>query len=145
MTIFGTLKPSGYILAIIAFTFVIMAGMGMIGELRQADPTFMSGGSLDEFNTTFNRYDELTSSVGQLQSSLTDSQQDWSLLGTFNALIGTAWHGLVLIISSFNFMNLVFAGLGMFGVPAWVGGLCSLAVVVVLVMAIWAAIFRTEV
>ena len=145
MGIMGTLKPSTYILAIILFTFFIMGGVALIGEFRSADPTFMSDPQTVAFNSTFNRYSSLTTSVNSLQSSISDAGNEWGVFGVLNALIGSAWNALRLLFSSLSFMNAVFLGLGMFGVPSWVGGLASLVVVVIIAFAIYSAIFRTEV
>lgn len=145
MAVFGTLKPSTYILAIIVFSFMILGGVSLMGELRKSDATFMTGDNMDRFNDTFNVYNDLSGSIDTLQSSVTSSQNDWGVLGVLNALIGGAWNGLVMLFRSMAFMNYVFAGLGLFGVPSWVGGLMSLAVVVIIVFAIWSAIFRSEI
>lgn len=145
MALVGTLKPSTYILAIIVFTFFIMGTIGIMGELRKSDPTFMSDPQSAAFNSTFNRYADLTSSVESLQNSTQNSGTEWGIVGALNALIGSAWNSLRLLFSSLSFMNAVFGGLQMFGVPAWVGALAGMVVVVIIAFAIWSAIFRTDV
>ena len=145
MAILGTIKPSTYILSIIVFTFIILSGTTMMAELRKGDSTFMAGEEVAAFNSTFNTYQRLETSITNIQSSVTNTQNDWGVLGVLGALAGSAWNGLVLLFSSFSFMNLVFAGLGVFGVPAWVGGLMSFAVIVIIAFAIWSAIFRSEI
>jgi hypothetical protein len=145
MALLGTIKPSTYILAIIVFSFMILSGVSMMAEFRKADPTFMESDQLASFNTTFNTYTRLSTMVTNLQGSVTSSQTDWSIVGALNALIGGAWSGLVLLFNSLGFMNAVFLGLGMFGVPSWVGGLMSFAVIIIIAFAIWSAIFRSEI
>lgn len=145
MAVLGTIKPSTYILSIIVFTFIILSGTTMMAELRKGDATFMAGEEVAAFNSTFDTYARLDSSISSIQNSVTSSQTDWSLLGTLGALAGSAWNGLVLLFTSLNFMSIVFAGLSLFGVPSWVGGLMSFAVVVIIAFAIWSAIFRSEI
>jgi len=97
------------------------------------------------FNDTFNVYNSLTTSVGSLQSSVEDTEQDWGIYGVVNALVGSAWNALRLLFSSLSFMNAVFVGLGLFGVPSWVGGLATLAVITIIAFAIYSSIFKAEV
>jgi len=141
----NALKPSTYIMAIILFTFFILGGISMMGELRASDATFMDDENTQAFNRTFNVYSSLTTSVGGLQSSVEDAGNDWGVFGVINALVGSAWNALRLLFSSLAFMNTVFLGLGIFGVPSWVGGLASLAVIVVIAFAIYSSIFNNEI
>jgi hypothetical protein len=145
MALIGTLKPSQYILGIILFTFFIMGGIALMGEFRKGDATFMSDSQTAGFNTTFNKYDTLTTSVTNLQGSVEDAGNEWGAYGVVGALVGSAWNSLRLLFSSFSFMNSIFLGLGMFGVPSWVGGLAILAVTVIFAFAIYSAIFKAEV
>jgi hypothetical protein len=145
MGLLNTIKPSTYILSIIVFTFIILSGISLMGELRKSDPTYMAGEDVAQFNSTFNTYAELEGSIGSLQASVTNAQNDWGILGVVGALMGGAWNGLVLLFNSLNFMNLVFLGLGVFGVPSWVGGLMSFVVIVIIAFAIWSAVFRSEI
>ena len=140
----GALKPSTYLLAIIMFTFFIMAGVAMMGEFRKSDVNFMTDTNSKAFNNTFNKYTDLTTSVTNLQTSVTDAGSDWGVFGVVNALVGSAWNSLRLLFTSFSFMNGVFAGLEMFGIPSWVGGLATLTVTVILAFAIFSAIFNSE-
>jgi len=139
------LKPSTYILAIIIFTFFILGGVSMMAELRQSDSTFMADENSRAFNNTFNVYTSLDTSVTGLQSSVEDAGNDWGIFGVVNALIGSAWNALRLLFSSLSFMNVVFVGLGMFGVPSWVGGLAGLTIIVIIAFAIYSSIFNSEI
>lgn len=140
-----TLKPSTYLLGIIFFTFIILSGIGIMGELRKSNTDFMTDENSQSFNSTFNVYNDLSSSVGGLQTSVEDAGNDWGIFGVVNALVGSAWNALRLLFTSFAFMNAVFLGLGLFGVPSWVGGLASLTVIVIIAFAIYAAIFKAEI
>jgi len=136
-------KPSHYIMGILAFVFFIMSGVALISEFQQSDATFATDDSYVEFNDTFNVYTEVESSVGQLESSVTNAEPDMGVFGVLNSLIQSAWQTLVLTISSFSFMSTVFRGLNtVFGMPSWIGGLLILAVSVMFVFAIFSAIFQ---
>lgn len=141
----NSLKPSTYILAIIFFTFFILGGVSMMGELRLSKPTYMADDNTKAFNNTFNVYTSLSTSVGGLQSSVEDAGNDWGIFGVVNALVGSAWNALRLLFSSLSFMNAVFVGLGLFGIPSWVGGLASLTVIVIIAFAIYSSIFNSEI
>lgn len=141
----NALKPSTYILGIIFFTFFILGGVTMMGELRQSDATFMADENTQAFNRTFNVYTSLDTSVSSLQSSVEDAGNDWGIFGVINALVGSAWNALRLLFSSLSFMNAVFVGLGLFGVPSWVGGLASLTIIVIIAFAIYSSIFNSEI
>jgi hypothetical protein len=138
------IKPSTYILAIIAFCFVIMVGMGLISEFRQADPTFVENDQTQEFNNTFNIYDRLSNSIQSLQTSVEPPSNILEALGVVGTLLLSAFNGLLLLFQTFSFMNYVFAGLGIFGVPGWIGGIISWIIIVSIVFAIWSAIFNSD-
>ena len=141
----GEVKPSHYIIGILVFTLFIVGGVSMISILRQTDDTFASEERFEQFNSTFNVYNDVESKVGQLEDSVTNQEVDLGVFGVLNALINSAWQTLKLSISSFSFMNAVFLGTHtVFGVPAWVGGLLILAVSVMFVFAIFSAIFQRE-
>lgn len=140
-----SLKPSTYIMAILIFTFFILGGVGIMSELRSSDATFMADENTQQFNKTFNVYADVTTSVGSIKSSVEDAGNDWGVFGVINALLGSAWNALRLLFTSLSFMNAVFAGLGMFGVPSWVGGIASLAVTTLIAFAIYAAVFSRDV
>lgn len=145
MAAINGLKPSTYLMAIIFFTFFILGGVTMMGELRSSDSTFMNDEKTQAFNNTFNVYTSLSTSVNSLQTSVEDAGNDWGVFGVINALVGSAWNALRLLFSSLSFMNAVFIGLGLFGVPSWVGGLASLTVIVIIAFAIYASIFNSEI
>ena len=145
MAAINSLKPSTYIMAIILFTFFILGGITIMGEFRKSDATFMADENTQAFNKTFNVYTSLSTSVGGLQSSVEDAGNDWGIFGVVNALVGSAWNALRLLFSSLSFMNAVFIGLGLFGIPSWVGGLATLTVTVIIAFAIYASIFKSDV
>jgi len=138
-------KISHYLIGIIAFTAVILAGMSMIGELNKADSTF--SGKYETFNSTFNVYDNVTSEIEGMSDSLPDvDASQFGVFGVLNALIQSSWQTLRLSVQSFGFMDAVFNGLSneIPAIPTWVGGLIIAAILVVFVFAIFGAIFQRD-
>ena len=139
------LKPSGYIIAILVFTFFLVGGITMIMEFKSVDPTFASEPEFNSFNNTFNVYDDIITQVNQTQG-FTDSAPQFGAFGALNALVESGWQTLRLLGTSYSFMNDVFNGLHtVFGVPAFIGPLIIAAVAIVIVFAILGAIFRTDI
>lgn len=139
-------SPKDYIIGIIIFTFVVVGGISLLGILDTGtngkisqDPRY------SDFNQTFNVYDNVTNQVGNIRDNIVNADTDFGVFGVLNSLIATSWQGVKLLFSSFGFMDAVFGGLStVFGLPAWVGGLLILLVIVIIAFAIWAAIFQTQ-
>jgi len=138
--------PRHYIIGIILFTLFIIGGIAMIGEFRTVDSSFVDNNKFASFNNTFNVYDDVTTEVGGLKGNIENADTDFGLFGVLNSLISSAWQTLRLLFTSFGFMDAVFNGLeGFLGVPGWVGALLILLVTVLLVFAIYSAIFQRDI
>ena len=137
------LKPSVYILGIIFFVGIIMGGMSLIGEFQKSDSTFMGDQQTAAFNRSFNAYTNVTKTVSDMQVSVSSSGS-WSIFGVLGSLAGSVWNSLVLLFASLSFMNGVFSGLTMFGVPAWIPLLIGMVPVVIIAFAIIQAITSVE-
>lgn len=135
-------KPSTYLYGVIIFTLVTVAGVAMVAELRQANPD-ISSAELSEFNKTFNVYDNITSTKDKLQSDIENADSDTSGL---NALISSSWQSLRLIGQSMKFMEKAITGISttFTSVPSFVPPLLIALVVIMLVFAIWGAIFQRD-
>jgi hypothetical protein len=137
-----------YVLGIIGFTFLIVGSLVIIGSMYQLNPSGADAASIHEFDMTFNKTNDLLTSVDSMKSSITSSEADPGPFGMLNALISTAWNALKTIFTSFGFMLTAIGGLSksMFGIPipAWATSLAVAAVVVILVFAIYRAIFQSE-
>lgn len=133
-----------YIIAIVVFTFVIVGGVSIMGIWFTDNTAITSDEKYIAFNQTFNKLDDVTSSIESLQSRVDDTEPEKDILGgVLGGLINSAWNGLKLIFSSFGFMTEGFEGLStIFGVPAWIPVLIGLMVIVTIVFAIWSAFFK---
>lgn len=140
-----TASPRTYLYGIIIFTFFIVGGVYILSELTTQNPSVTNSTKYAQFNSSFNKLEDVSSNVGELEEGLTGSETDFGAFGALNALISSAWQSLVLMFTSFDFMNDVFNGLtSVFGVPAWIPTLVILLVTVMLVFAIYSAIFQKE-
>lgn len=139
-------KPSTYIIGILVFTMFILGGVGIIGELMQSNPAFGDSDKYTQFNKTFNVYNRVTTSVDSLKTNIEEADTDFGLFGVLNALISSSWQTLRLLVSSLNFMNGVFEGLHtMFGLPTWVPSIIISIITVIIVFAIYSAIFQRDI
>lgn len=138
--------PRHYIIGIIIFTFFIVGGMAILTEFNNAKPTFIDDDKFTQFNSSFNKVNDLTTSIEDLETTITESDEEIGVFGVLDALINTGWNTLTLLFTSFGFMEDVFTDLsGLFGVPAWVGALLVLLVTVMFAFAIFTAVFQREV
>ena len=135
--------PRHYIIGIIMFTFFIVGGVSMLSMMSSDGAMFAGDAQLQQFNNTFNIQQDISSSVTDLETSVTGADLDPGPFGMLNALISSSWTSLRLLFSSFGFMNSVFVGLStVFGIPSWIPALIVLIVTVVIVFAIFGAIFQ---
>ena len=141
-----SMTPSSYIIGIIVFTMFIMGGMAMMNEFQKKDATFVDTEKYTQFNSTFNRMNDVTTNVNTLQSGVTGVNNDYGAFGVLSSLIAAGWNSLILIFTSFGFMGTVFGGLStFFGIPTWVVTLVLALISVSLVFAIFSAIFQKEI
>lgn len=139
----GGMLPSTYLIGIIIFAIVIVGGINMVFIAGSVDPNFVQDDKMGQFNTSFNKYNEIINQSNKLHGNL-ESLENSGVLGALNALITNAWTTLRVMVTSFSFMNTAWSGLSMFGVPVWVPVLIISIVTVSLVFAIMAAIFQRE-
>ena len=144
----NSVSPKDYIIGIIIFTLFVVGGVSMLSILDLGSSGVISNDPrYADFNDTFNVYENVTTQVGGIKSNIIEANnlKDFGFFGVLNSLIASSWQGVKLLFSSFGFMDAVFGGLStIFGLPAWVGGLMILLVVVIIGFAIWAAIFQTQ-
>jgi len=70
-----------YLIGISVFTMLILGVVSTLAMFMGANPEFMPEEQFQNFNKTFNKYNELDTNVGNLQEGLEDPENtDW---GTF--------------------------------------------------------------
>jgi len=141
----GETLPRHYIIAIIVFTMVIMGGIGFISSFFADNMEKVDSDKFQSFNKTFNQYDALQQKVDSLEDA-TQSDPDPGLFGFLDSLVSAAWTSIKTVLTSFGFMATVFGGLTtIFGFPAWVGALIMSIITILVVFAIFSAIFQKEI
>lgn len=139
----GTEDIKKYIIGVLLFSAIIVGGVSFMATLNARDASFMDGDRLGDFNETFGVLNDVSTQVTELESGITNADADPGLFGVLNSLIMSAWQSLKLTVNSFNFMDDVFTGLGpIFGIPVWIAGIITLIISVVIIFAIWSAIFQ---
>lgn len=139
------MKPSIYLMSIIAFVLVLVGGVSFMQSFQESKPTYANDSRFTEFNNTFNVYTETSEKITDLGTSISNADSDWGVLGVLNGLILAAWQSLKLLITNWAFMNGVFLGFStIFGVPGWLMGLAILSVTVMFVFALYSAFFQRD-
>lgn len=141
----GTENIRNIMLGITFFTFFIVGGLALVSNLKaNYDNTMMSDQELQSFNSTFNRYTELTDKVDSLSAQLNSTENtDFGTFGVLNSLINSAWQTLRLSVTGISFMTGALLGLNdFFGVPNWAILLCIMMLTIVIVYSIYEAIFQ---
>lgn len=134
-----TVKPQSYIIGILIFTLVIVGGVSILGSFKIND------GQTAEFNKTFNKMNDVTGAVDDLQGGIENADTDFGVFGVLNSLISSAWQSLKLLFTSLGFMTTAFGGMTtMFGVPAWIPLIFASIITVIIIFAIYSAIFQRD-
>ena len=134
--------PSSYIIGIILFMLVVGSGISMIGVFRSYDSTFTDNVNYTDIVTTFNKTEQIQDEIGGLQDDVEGGENDYDQYGVIGSLIENSWSSIRLLGRSFSFMDDVFDGLSIFGVPAWVTSLITLIISVMIIFAIYSLIFQ---
>lgn len=138
--------PRHYILGIVIFMFFIIGGITLINNFSNDNDDFLEADKYDKFNKTFNKLSIIDAKVDTLESGVKNANTDMGLFGVLNSLINSAWNTLKLLTESLNFMDTVFEGLStIFGVPIWVSQVIIMIVTIIIVFAIYSAIFQREI
>jgi len=140
-----TASPSTYIIGVIMASFIIMGGIGFMTVFSDHDDTYLDDPIYSDFNETFNKYQKTQDAVDELGSAL-DTEPDWGVFGAINAMAQVAWNTLILLPTSFDFVNSAITGLStVLGLPTWVGGTILASITVMIVFAIFGAVFNRQV
>ena len=134
-------KPSTYIMGIIIFTMLTVSGVAMFSILTDNNPNMVTG-DIEQFNNTFNVYNDVINQTNTIADQLEQADSDPTGI---SALVSGSWQTLRLLGSSLNFMHEAIKGMsGMFGIPVFVPYLIIAMVTVMLVFAIWGAVFQRD-
>jgi hypothetical protein len=134
-------NPKTYILGIIVFAIIIFAGTGMLGILDNGTGVFSSDSRYTNFTKQFNKSNELYSGTSSLSQTLNETSGENGL----SSLVTGAWRSVSLVGTSFGFMNSIWvATTQLLGIPVEIAGFVVLMVTIIIIFAIWSAIFQTN-
>jgi len=137
--------PRTYIYGIIMMMFFVIGGMGIMSEYTSVDADFDSSDKSGEFNRTFNKIDDVTASIDELETNIQEADENLGFFGVLNALIFSSWQAIKFIFTSFGFMDGVIEGLSsFFGVPQWIPLVITLLITTMLIFAIFKMVFQSE-
>jgi len=134
-----------YLIGVVMFCLIVVSGISMLGIMKDKDPTFATSDKYSQFNESFNRLNDVTGAVNNIQAGITNEKGDPGLFGVLNNLIMSSWQSIKLFFLSFGIMNAAYSGLSaIFGIPAWITGLAGLLVTILIGFTIYSAIFQKE-
>jgi len=139
--------PRHLLIGFIIFTLIVAGGATMLSELAQTKPTFTDDDAFRDFNQSFHKLDVLRENTEALESnaSATANEQSGDF-GFLDALVGKSWNTLTQLGNSIGFIKDSLDGTSkIFGIPSWIPALIGLIITVVLVFAIFSAIFQRDV
>ena len=133
-------NPKTYILGVLIFGLLVFCGFYLLGLLNNSTGEFTDNAKYVEFNKSFNDYNKIVTPTSTLTDSLNDTEG-----GVLDTLVLSSWNSVKLVKSSFGFMDNVWrASALMFGIPIEVVQFIVLMIGVIIVFAIWSAIFQTN-
>lgn len=149
--------PRHYVFGIIAFVFLIGAGINMIIDINSGYNTIRDE-DITGFQQNFNKYDDVRDSAEDMKSRLRDADTTGPL-GVLSGLINSAWNSINLLFTSFDFMTDVYeatatqvgtvedveTGETKYLIPLWIPTLAAALVTVLFVFAIFTVIFQREI
>jgi hypothetical protein len=132
------------LLSFILFTMFIVGGVQMMAIARSKNSNAFSDEKLNQFNSSFNKLDELSSSISTTEAALkSGAEKDINAFGVLNAIILNVFNSIKMMGTTFSFIGTSFLGLyAIFGIPTWVGILASLMITTIIVFSILGSVFR---
>lgn len=131
-----------YLVGLVLLLVIMLSG-GYIFGTFYTHSSGLDASMYVSFNRTMDRSANLTNTVNQMQSSVTENEAA-GVLGYLNAIVGVTYHALQALVQSIGFVGLMFGDVaGQFGVPPFITALLLLIVTIIVVIAIWSAITKT--
>ena len=141
-----TAKLRDYLFGITVFMLVIGAGVGMMAIMDSNGQKFSSDPQFLEFNTSFNKINEMNESVTNMRDLIENADAEIGVFGVLNALVQTVWNALRTMFTSLSFMGTALIGMtSIFGVPAWVVGIILMMITILIVVVIISAVLQHDV
>lgn len=139
--------PRHYVFGSIIFMTIIAGGI-LVAAVFNHDKSILDGDSqYQNFNATFNKYNDLESSMQTLEDAASQTNDvNPGLFGFLDSLVGISWNTLTSIGTTFGFMKTSIGGLSsIFGIPDFIVTAIILLISAMIVFSIFSAIFQREV
>lgn len=132
------LKPSDYILGILAFVFIMSAGLYLINSIQGKDSTFVDSNVYPTFSNISNRITDAETGVESIKSRVVTPQGSlFGALGAIGGILTNSYNAIISIFDLFSFMEDVYYQIAItIGMPPFMVKLAILAINVLLLMAI---------
>lgn len=134
--------PRNFIIGIIVFCIFIVGGVYLFTSIAGSSAT------VNDFNSTFSKVDEITAQTNEIRDNIVNSTTDFGLFGVLNSLINSAWTGVKVLFSTVELGDTVVTETGNFvGLPPagfTIAGLIILIIIIFVSFSIWSAIFQRD-
>lgn len=139
----GEIKPRDIVISGGLFILMIFSVVWIISLAASQYPGVVDDTELSAFNETFNKYDEYTSTLSELESRTRNfSAGEGGAFSFLNNLINQGWNTLKLLFQSFGFLVSALEGLSeAFGIPVFIPLLFIAIITAVFVFAVLSVIF----
>jgi len=132
---------------LIGFCMFCLAAMGGVYYLMQMEATEpgyqLNSENISTWNSTFDQYSSLSTSIGGLGTSVQNASTDWGAFGALNSLMSTAGAAIKIIPATFNFADEPLKnGFASYGIPLFVAGIILLIISIIYLFGILNAIFK---
>ncbi len=139
-------SPKRVILAFGLFTMVVFSLVWFISSASLENPGVLDSNTLGNFNNTLNKFQVYQSSVGNLESTIEDTQGEEGIFGFLNSLINPAWNILKSLFTTFSFVNDVILGFSyIFGIPPFIPYLAISLIGIIIVFGVLSVIFNRDI
>jgi hypothetical protein len=113
-------------------------------QMEATEPGYqLNSENISTWNSTFDQYSSLSTSIGGLGTSVQNASTDWGAFGALNSLMSTAGAAIKIIPATFNFADEPLKnGFASYGIPLFVAGIILLIISIIYLFGILNAIFK---
>jgi hypothetical protein len=129
---------------------VLLGGLSLFAEFAAEKPSMLNDSYFSDLQDYTAILNETTvSNINSMEADFNSNQSSVGTFGWLDDLVGRGWNMVKGVGNTFKLFS--FAGSAMTGIsnvlgfPEWFLGLVTLLVVILIIFAIFSAIFRTEV
>lgn len=142
----GEVVPRDILTGFLVFTLFAVGAVAMISILGEGQSGMADNEKYQEFNSSFNKLQEVNSTIGSFKEGISEDITDWGAFGVLNVLVQRSWNTIKLFFTSFGFLDEAMTGLTkVFGIPGWIVTIIMGIMTVIIVFGIYSAVFQRKV